>query len=156
PFVVYVGGNAALQAAHEREEAKQRTLALARLFAGRVDDYVGDMAGALALVAHGVAMDPASTRANEAFLRRIQPDLPRSVNNVGIWNLDGRNIGALERANVAPDVNVADRAYFRAALATGKLAIDGPVTSRANREPIVMFARPVLGADHRPLGVVTV
>jgi len=156
PFVVYVGGNAARQAAHERDEAKQRTLALARLFAVRIDDYVGDMAGALALVGYGVTMDPAGIGANDAFLRRIQPDLPRSVNNVGIWTLDGRNIGALERANVAPDVNVADRAYFRAALATGKLAIDGPMTSRANREPIVMFARPVLGADHRPLGVVTV
>src|SRR3954447_26571666 len=43
PFVVYVGGNAARQAGLEREEVKARTLSLARLFAARVDDYVGDM-----------------------------------------------------------------------------------------------------------------
>ena len=120
-------------------EAKQRTLSLARLFAARVDDYVGDMAGALALVGHGVAMDPVERRGQ----RRVpatdpQPDLPRSVNNVGIWTLDGRNIGALDREQVRSDVNIADRAYFRTRdghrQAGDRRAAD---VSRANREPIV-------------------
>src|SRR5690348_7730735 len=84
PFIAYVGVNAARQASIERDEAKQHTLSLARLFAARVDDYVGDVTSALALVDHGASLDPASGPANDAFLQRIRPDLPRSIDNVGV------------------------------------------------------------------------
>ena len=156
PFVVYVGGSAVRQAALERAEVKQRTLSLARLFAARVDDYVGDMVSALALVGHGATIDAGSTATNDAFLQRIRADLPRSIHNVGIWTIDGHNVGALNRSSVKDDVNVADRDYFRTAVRTRTLAIEGPLTSRDNREPIVLFARPMLGADDQAIGVVTV
>ena len=155
PFVVYVGGNAARQAALEREEVKDRTLSLARLFAARVDDYLGDMVSALALVGHGAIIDEASSGTNDAFLQRIRADLPRAVSNVGIWTIDGRNIGALDRSRSPQDVNVGDRGYFRAAVRTSKLAIEGPIVSRISQEPVVLFARPVFGADDRVVGVVT-
>jgi diguanylate cyclase (GGDEF)-like protein/PAS domain S-box-containing protein len=156
PFVVYVGGNAAVQASHERAAAKQRALSLARLVAVRVDDYVGDMAGALALVGYGATLASASPEANDAFLRRIRPDLPRAVNNVDIWTLDGRNIGALDRGRVDDEPGIADRAAFRAALRTGKFAIEGPLLSRSRHEPLVLFARPVFDAADRAVGVVTI
>src|SRR5512143_75690 len=90
PFVAYVGGNAAHQASLERAEAKQRTLALAKLFAARVDDYVGDVLSALALIEHGASFDVPGASANDAFLQRVRADLPRSLNNVGVWTRDGR------------------------------------------------------------------
>lgn len=154
--MIYVGGSAARQASIERREAKEHTLSLARLFAARVDDYVSDMVSALALVGHGAQMDPSRVAANDAFLQRIRGDLPRSVNNVGIWTLDGRNVGTLDREHARSNVNIADRSYFRAAAATRRLAIEGPLVSRGNSEPIVQFARPVQDARGSVTGVVTV
>src|SRR4029079_16806190 len=113
PFVVYVGGSAARQAAHERDEARQRTLSLARLFALRIDDYVSDVAGALTLVGYGARLDASSAAANDAFLRRIRAELPRGVSNVGIWTIDGGNIGILDHGNGASDASIADDRYFR-------------------------------------------
>ncbi|MGE5169758.1 MAG: PAS domain-containing protein [Rudaea sp.] len=156
PFVAYVGANAARQASLEREEAKQRTLALAKLFAARVDDYIGDNLSALALIGHGASFDPSGALANDAFLQRVRADLPRSLNNVGVWTREGRNIGALNRGSMTSDASVADRDYFRRALATGSPAIDAPIVSRGNGEPVVVFARPVKGERGEVIGVVTV
>ena len=153
PFIVYVGVNAARQASIERDEAKQHTLSLARLFAARVDDYVGDVTSALALVGHGVSVDPQSGPANDAFLQRIRPDLPRSIDNVGVWTRDGRNIGSLERAGARSEV--ASRAFFRSAIAGSPFAIEGPIASPINGEPVVVFARPVV-VGGQAAGVVTV
>jgi diguanylate cyclase (GGDEF)-like protein/PAS domain S-box-containing protein len=156
PFIVYVGFNAVRQASAERDEAQQRTLSLAKLFAARVDDYVGDMVSALALVGHGVALDPSSALANDAFLQRIRDDLPRSVNNVGVWTVDGHNIGALDRSKLRDNGSVSDRDYFKTALRTRKLTIEGPVASWMNDVPVVIFGRPVFGAAGNVLGVITV
>src|SRR5512146_205620 len=156
PFVAYVGGNAAHQASLEREEAKQRTLALAKLFAARVDDYIGDVLSALALIEHGTSFDARQASANDAFLQRVRADLPRSLNNVGVWTREGRNVGALNRASMTADASVADRDFFRRALATGNLAVDAPVVSRGNGEPVVVFARPVKGERGEVIGLVTV
>jgi diguanylate cyclase (GGDEF)-like protein/PAS domain S-box-containing protein len=156
PFVVYVGGSAARQAAHERDEARQRTLFLARLFAVRIDDYVSDLAGALTLVGYGARMDAGSAAANDAFLRRIRAELPRAISNVAVWTMDGHNIGALDHTNLGSDVSIAGDVYFRSAIATRALAFEGPRPSRIDGQPVVVFARAVLGADNRPIGVVTV
>jgi diguanylate cyclase (GGDEF)-like protein/PAS domain S-box-containing protein len=156
PFVAYVGGNAAHQASLEREEAKQRTLALAKLFAARVDDYIGDVLSALALIEHGTSFEAGDAGANDAFLQRVRADLPRSLNNVGVWTREGRNVGALNRGSMTADASVADRDFFRRALATGNLAVDAPVVSRGNGEPVVVFARPVKRERGEVIGVVTV
>ena len=70
--------------------------------------------------------------------------------------MDGRNIGALDHTNLGSDVTIADDVYFRSAIATRALAFEGPRPSRINGQPVVVFARAVLGADNRPVGVVTV
>jgi diguanylate cyclase (GGDEF)-like protein/PAS domain S-box-containing protein len=154
PFIVYVGGNAAWQASIERADAQQRSLSLAKLFAARVDDYVSDMLGALALIEHGAVLDASGVAANDAFLQHIRGDLPRSVNNVGVWTLDGRNVGALNRTNPRGDLGIANRDYFKTAVRTRKLAIEGPLVS--NGEQIAVFARPVRGPGGDVLGVVTI
>lgn len=156
PFVVYVAGNAASQASHARAEAKQHALSLARLFAVRANDYISHLAHTLTLVGYGATMNPSAVAGNEAFLGRIRGDLPRAISNVAIWTLDGRNIGALDRTNLTPDVTIADHGYFRRALATGELAVEGPRISRIDGRPIVVFARSVHGTDGRAIGVVTV
>jgi len=156
PFIAYVAGNAARQASIERDEAKQRTLALARLLAARVDDYVGDNRSALALVAHGATPDPSATRANDAFLARIRTDLPRSVHNVGVWTREGKNVGLLDRTQGRDDTSIANRDYFARVTHTGALAVEGPLVSHGGAEPVVVFARPFVGPDGGVTGVVTV
>lgn len=156
PFILYVAANTARQAVAERVEQQQRALSLARLFAARTDDYVGDLWSALALVGHGVGLDSSSALANDAFLQRIRGDLPRSVDNVGVWTVSGRNIGALDRARTPGDLTIADRQYFIEALRTRKLALEGPLVPRESGEPLLVLARPVQGAGGDVLGVVTV
>ncbi|HET8877602.1 MAG TPA: PAS domain-containing protein [Casimicrobiaceae bacterium] len=155
PFVVYVGVNAARQASTAREFAQQRTLALARVVAARVDDVVGDNLIALALVRHGVTLDPSATSANDAFLDKIRGDLPGMVQNVGVWTLDGRNVGMLNRTSANAGRSIADRDYFRRAVQTSKTAIEGPLASDDDGNPVVAFARPVIGATGAVAGVVT-
>ena len=156
PFVLYVGFNAARRAALERDESQQRALSVARLYAARVDNYVGEVIGALALVAHGASADPAARGANDAFLHRIRADLPRSVDDAAVWSPDGADIGSLDRANTRTDLPIAERAFFRSALRTGGSALEGPLVSRPNGEPTVVFARAMLSEGGRVTGVATV
>jgi diguanylate cyclase (GGDEF)-like protein/PAS domain S-box-containing protein len=156
PFIAYVAGTAVHQATIEREAAKQHALSLAKLYAARVDDYVSDMAGALALVQQGVAPSPSRTTANEAWLRQVWGDLPASIHNVGVWTRDGRNAGTLLQRGAGEDVSIATRAYFRDAMASGRVAVAGPLPSPWNGEPIIVFARPIHDASGENGGVVTI
>jgi diguanylate cyclase (GGDEF)-like protein/PAS domain S-box-containing protein len=155
PFVAYVAGSAVRQASIARDYAQQRTLALARVVAARIDDIVGDNLIALALVGHGVTLDASAVRANDAFLGKIRGDLPRLVQNVGVWTLDGRNIGMLNRTAANAGQSIAQRGYFRRAVQTSTTAIEGPLASEDNGDPVIVFARPVVGAAGEVIGVVT-
>jgi diguanylate cyclase (GGDEF)-like protein/PAS domain S-box-containing protein len=156
PFLLYVVGNAARHAEIERDEAKLQALSLARLAAARVDDYVGDMVSALALVTYGVSPTVGATERNEAFLHSVRHELPRSVHNVGIWMLDGRNAGTLNGYEPGAKASIADRDVFRRALATGTMAVEGPVVSPWNDGHVALFARPLRDQAGAPTGVVTI
>ena len=155
PFIVYVGLSAVRQAATDREDARERMVALARLVAARVDDYVSDMEGAIALSSHGVVADSASARANDAFLQDVHGDLPASMNDIGVWSLDGQGVGTLDRGRRGGDVNIAATPYFRAALSNRALTIAGPLRSSTDDAPVAVFARPLLDAAGQPRGVMT-
>ena len=155
PFVVYVGGSAVRQASIARDYAQQRTLALARVVAARVDDVVGDNLIALALVRHGVTLDSSATRANDAFLDKIRGDLPGMVQNVGVWTRDGRNVGMLNRTVANAGLSIAGHDYFRRAMQASATAIEGPLASDDDANPVVVFARPVIDATGAVAGVVT-
>ncbi|HEX8739441.1 MAG TPA: diguanylate cyclase [Casimicrobiaceae bacterium] len=154
PFVAYIGISALRQARAERDEARARLVSVARLIGARVDDYASDFESTLALASRGVTIDAASTAANDATLRGLRSDLPKSINNVGLWDLTGRNVGTFDRVRRGKNLDIGDRPYFRHALTEGTLAIDGPLASPTG-DPIAVFARPVRGADGRIAGVVT-
>jgi diguanylate cyclase (GGDEF)-like protein/PAS domain S-box-containing protein len=154
PFIVYVGVSTARQAAVANAFAKQRALAVARAVAGRVDDLVADNLAALALLRHGVTADAAASASNEAFLASMRTDLPRLVHNVGVWTLDGRSAGVLNRA-ATPRAPVAGRAYFRAAAQGSAAVIEGPIAAEDDGTPVVVFASAIVGAAGEVEGVVT-
>ena len=72
-----------------------------------------------------------ATRADGSMLARIQKGVPQAT---------------------LP--NVADRAYFRDAMASDQPVVSDPLFGRASAAPIVVIAAPVLGADGRPVGIV--
>jgi diguanylate cyclase (GGDEF)-like protein/PAS domain S-box-containing protein len=144
PFLTYIAIDAAAQARADRELAKERNLAVARVVAARLDDYVGDVTQLLATLSHFVSIEPNQVEANDALLDEMQGDLPSYINNVSIWSLSGANVGSLNLKARIARVNVADRDYFKAAVATQKLAVAAPIVSRSTGATIALFARPVL------------
>src|ERR1700686_4337878 len=58
PFLAYIAIEAASEARADRELAKERSLAVARVVAARLDDYVGDVNQLLATLSHVAANGP--------------------------------------------------------------------------------------------------
>ena len=141
PFFTYIVLSAIDEARAGRELAKERSLAVARVVAARLDDYVGDVNQLLATLSHVAAIGSEHTSENNALLGEMRPDLPSYINNVAIWNLSGINVGTLETLS---GVGVRDRQYFKEAISARKLAVEAPIVSRSTRELVATFARPVV------------
>lgn len=154
PFMAYIGVEATLEARGDRELAKERSLAVARVVAARLDDYISDINQVLATLAHVVATSPRQLSVNDAMLDELAPDLPSYLNNVSVWDLNGDNLGSLNAQGRARRVNIADRQYFKTALATRKLSLEAPVVARTTGTLVALLARPVLRGD-KVLGVVS-
>src|ERR1022692_135668 len=86
PFFTYIVLSAIDEARASRELAKERSLAVARVVAARLDDYVGDVNQLLATLSHVAAIGSEHTSENNALLGEMRPDLPSYINNVAIWN----------------------------------------------------------------------
>jgi diguanylate cyclase (GGDEF)-like protein/PAS domain S-box-containing protein len=154
PFFAYIVLSAIDEAHAARELAKERSLAVARVVAARLDDYVGDVNQLLATLSHVVAVGAEHASENDALLREMQPSLPSYINNVAMWTLSGANVGALNRVARVPEVSVADRQYFKDAISSRTLSLEAPITARSNGEPVAIFSRPIVRGDNI-LGVVS-
>ena len=154
PFLAYIAIEAAGEARADRELAKERSLAVARVVAARLDDYVGDINQLLATLSHVVSIGPEHAAENDALLREMRHDLPAYINNVAMWTLSGANVGSLNPETRVKDLSVADRRYFKDAISSRKLSLEAPIVARSNGELVAIFARPVVRAD-RVLGVVS-
>jgi diguanylate cyclase (GGDEF)-like protein/PAS domain S-box-containing protein len=153
PILGYIAFSAGEQMRQERELAKERNLAFARIVAARLDDYVGDVNQLLATLSHVVPASPEATARNDALLSDLRPNLPSHVSNLAIWDPTGTNVGALDPALRARPFSVADRHYFRAALEGQSLVVEAPIVSRSSGESLAIFARSVT-RDGRVVGVV--
>lgn len=147
PFLAYLALNAAHESAIERERAGQQLRAAAQLTAARLDDHVSDVRQLLGTLSHVLSADAESTERNDAILRSIRPQLPKHINNVTVWTRAGENIGSLDPRMRAAPFNIADRAYFQAALQARDLVAEGPITSRSNGESIAVLAFPLFDHD---------
>ena len=123
PFLAYIAIEAATEARADRELAKERSLAVARVVAARRDDYVGDINQLLATLSHVAAIGPEHASENDALLREMERDLPSYINNVAVWSLSGANVGSLNSQTRVRSASVADRRYFKDAISSKKLSI---------------------------------
>src|ERR1700686_3633991 len=108
PFLAYIAIEAAAEARADRELAKERSLAVARVVAARLDDYVGDINQLLATLSHVAAIGSEHASENDALLRDMERDLPSYINNVAMRSLSGANVGSLEPQVRGRGANVAD------------------------------------------------
>ena len=154
PFLAYIAIEAANEARADRELAKERSLAVARVVAARLDDYVGDVNQLLATLSHVVAIGPEHASENDTLVREMQPDLPSYINNVAMWTLSGANVGSLDPQARVKGFSVADRRYFKDAISSRTLSLEAPIVARTNGELVAIFARPVVRGDS-VLGVVS-
>ena len=68
---------------------------------------------------------------------------------------DGSMLARVEKGSLGSDLpNVADRAYFRKAMASDQPVVSDALSGRVTGTPIVVIAAPVLGSDGRPVGIV--
>jgi diguanylate cyclase (GGDEF)-like protein/PAS domain S-box-containing protein len=154
PFLAYIAIEAASEVRADRELAKERSLAVARVVAARLDDYVGDINQLLATLSHVAAIGPEHASENDALLREMERDLPSYINNVALWSLSGANVGSLNPQTRIKGASVADRRYFKDAISTRKLSLEAPTIARTNGELVAIFSRPVMHGDN-VVGVVS-
>ena len=81
--------------------------------------------------------------------------VPKGVDNIAVWGLDGHNIAALDRRSTTRSVNVADRAYFVDSLSKRDFAFEGPTMSRTTGVAVILFARPIFDSGNRVIGVIS-
>ena len=98
----------------------------------------------------------ASTLADPARLRAFVEDQPVLLNlftHVFVASADGRMlIHADDQGTRWPDVDLADRDYFRATLTQQRAIVSEPITGRVTTEPTVIFTMPVRDGN-RVIGV---
>jgi hypothetical protein len=124
----------------ERSDEKLVALSAAQSVASKIDVYFGDLEILLREISAAVSTNPTDANINDALLQRVKSELPKSVANIFILALDGRNIGNA----VGHHASAGDRLYFQTAVATGRLVVGEPINSRSGVGWVVPVAWPVL------------
>ena len=86
---------------------------------------------------------------------RDKPGFTVLFDSFFVARADGSMLARMQKG--APQANlpnVADRAYFRKAMASNQPVVSDALFGRVSSAPIVVIAAPVLGADGRPVGIV--
>ncbi|CAN5709640.1 hypothetical protein BH09PSE5_BH09PSE5_44730 [soil metagenome] len=154
PFLAYVGASYHRQASTDREDAGLRLHAAAEVTAARLDDHVGDIEQLLKVLSHVVGATIEDTASNDALLRSLSASLPLHINDLSVWDAEGRNVGSLNSAMHMKGIRIDDRATFKAAMSHSGIAVDAPIKSPMNGENIGVF---VVGVqkDGKTVGVVS-
>ena len=155
PFLGYVVWVATQQAALEKQHVRDEARADATLLAARVEDHIEQVDHLLATAAQAIGVNIDDVRSIDALLQSMRGSMPRSIDNIAVWGLDGHGIASLDRRTVARAVNVADRTYFQEAIRKRDFVFDGPLQSRTTGAYFIQFARPVFDPQNRLIAVLT-
>jgi signal transduction histidine kinase len=156
PFLILLSVIVFGNAERGREDAREAAIVQAGVVASRIDAYLTAVE-AMLLAAHYLLGDelddPATVHTKLAALKGA---LPGYVNGISVVNPRGDVIADALSVAEAPDaVNVADRDYFRHAVAGARFAIGAPVVSRRTDNWIVVVAHPIHNAKGELRAVVT-
>ena len=155
PFLGYILWTAAQQVAVEKQRAHQQTRADALLLATRFEDHIEQIDRLMGTAAQSIGADVSNVASIDGLVQSMRSFVPKSVDNIGVWALDGSSISALDRRPTTRAINVSDRNYFKAAIATRAFTFEGPIVSRTTGAFILQFARPIFDTSNRVVGVLT-
>jgi hypothetical protein len=139
PVVALIGIGLWSQFHIEHPGARHRALIAARSVAARIDAEFAGLDDLLSGISTAVSTNPDDVDANDALLRQAQSELPKSVANILLLTLDGRNIGNA----VGKHASAGDRDYFQKALASDRLVVGVPIRSRSDLGWVIPAARRV-------------
>ncbi len=154
-FVLYIAFNTARQSNRDLLHVREEMRLLAALAGARLDDHLSDVTRLVYTLAGTFPIETTEAERNDAVLRRLAPQFPANVTNVSLWAADGTNIGTSELPVIGARGNVADRAFFIAAMREPGLASEAPVRLSKGGEWLGVFALRIV-RDARTIGVISV
>ncbi len=155
PFLAYIVWSASQQALFEKELVRDRARANAVLISTRFEDHIDQVDRLLATISHSISTHLDDPAAISELVQSMRSFVPTSVNNLAVWSLKGDSVTSLDRRSSTRAINIADRAYFRDAIARRDLAFEGPILSRSTGVEIIQFARPIFNARNEVIGVLS-
>ena len=127
-------------------------LARARVIAARVDEHIGKVDTLLASLGKTLSAKPEDASHATAVLTSVRDQLPAWYNSLRVSTLDGVAIANLNGGRAS----IADRRYFKSALARPGLAIGEPIAQAGSGEWTLGLARQIVADSGRAEGVVSV
>jgi GAF domain-containing protein len=151
-FILLIGAGLWSQFHIEHTRARYLALSSARTVASRIDANLGDLKDLLSKIGGAVSTNPDDIDANDALLRRMHSELPKSIANIFVLTLDGRNIGNA----VGKHASAGDRDYFQRALSGDRLVVGLPIRSRSDLGWVIPVAQPVFDSSGKMRAVLAV
>jgi hypothetical protein len=151
-FIALIGAGLWLQFHVGHTGARHLALTSARTIASRIDAKLGDLKDLLSKIGGAVSTNPDDIDANDALLRRMHSELPKSIANIFVLTLDGRNIGNA----VGKHASAGDRDYFQRALSGARLVVGLPIRSRSDLGWVIPVAQPVFDSSGKMRAVLAV
>ncbi|MDB4917756.1 MAG: putative two-component hybrid sensor and regulator [Gemmatimonadetes bacterium] len=138
-----------------RENAEETALQLARRIATRVDDHVSVVDALLVTLTRVVTIDSNRANLNHALLASVSKDLGSRFLSLSVADRTGHVIGLSTSAQPLGPLTMADRKYFREAMASHGIGVGEPVVGRVFGQRSLSIGRAVLGVSGEPIGVVS-
>ncbi len=123
-------------------DTRARLNDLAAQVGARVDDQLGNVAGALLAAGQASSTDSTRVAQNDSLLRRLHEEMPPYFGNLALWAIDGRNAGSSDADPAAVrGMEVAAHRFFRDALASTDLVVGRPIESHKTASWSLTLAR---------------
>ena len=141
---------------HYRAEAFERTAELARSTAARVDHFIEGSEQLLDAIGVLVAGDTKAIAANNAKLQKLKAKLPPYIHLLQVISTTGDVVSlSADTDGRGSPYNVAERKYFKEAMAKRRLGFGESVVSQATGKMSLALARPIFDAKGEVACVIT-
>ncbi|MEO5870663.1 MAG: cache domain-containing protein, partial [Gemmatimonadaceae bacterium] len=137
-----------------RANAEEVATQLARRIATRVDDHVSVVDALLVTLIHTLPTNDGPFANNDSLLAKVSRDLDTRFLVLSVSDTAGHIRGLSHASSSQRSYNVADRKYFRDAMASRGLGFGEPMTGRVTGASSIGIGRAILGPDGKPRGVV--
>ena len=142
--------------AHYRAESLNLAAEQARTIRARIDHFIEGSEQLLDAIGVIVSVDPKANVDNKAKLQELKAKLPSYINMLQVISAAGEvKIQSADTAVPITTYTVADRKYFKEAMAKRPLGFGEPVISRATGKMSLALARPVFDNNGAVSCVVT-